>query len=242
MASSEWETLLRVNVLGTTNLFELLTTVYKTEAPPVLMTSSSAVYGEGEADDCSVAEHCPLRPMTPYGVSKATQEMVAGTFVYGGKLPVMIVRPFNLIGPEQPPAFVASSIARQIAQAEARREPARVQLGRLDSQRDFVDVRDAANLYLALLNRDFCGDAFNCGTGVMHSIGQVVEMLRDLAKVDVSLEQQTALFRGADVRAIRADLTKVAAAVGWRPTISFQQSLRDLLTGWRKQVGLERCS
>ncbi len=99
MASLEWPILLQTNVLGTATLLSALATLYANEAPPILMTSSSAVYGEGVAEELFVAEHCPLRPVTPYGVSKAAQEMTAGKFMLTEKLPVIIVRPFNLIGP-----------------------------------------------------------------------------------------------------------------------------------------------
>jgi GDP-4-dehydro-6-deoxy-D-mannose reductase len=238
--SNDWSALLQTNVLGTVNLLKTVLRLRETWKvdPPVLIVSSSAAYGIPVSEDSPLSEGAGLCPVTPYGVSKAAQELVANRFFVAEGMKIIIVRAFNLVGPGQSPDFVCSSIARQIASAEARGESAHVQLGRLDTQRDFIDVRDAVELYATLLQGCSYGHVYNCGSGVTHSIAQVVEFLRKLASVEVVIEQKENLIRSGDIRSQRADIVK-ALATGWKPSRALTASLSDLLDSWRRRVASE---
>ena len=236
--SDDWSALLRVNVHGTVNLLKAVLKLREAGwgDPPILIVSSSAVYGQTAPEDSPISEECPLRPLTPYGASKAAQEFAAHRFFRTDGLRIIRVRTFNLVGPGQVPDLVCSSIARQIAQAEVRGEMAVVRLGRLDTERDFIDVRDAVSLYLKALDVGSPGDVYNCGSGTAHSIGQVLDVFRDLTPVEVKVEQRADVFRKVDILSQRADLTKVFRVTGWKPSIPLVDSLRDLLNEWRNRI------
>lgn len=236
--SDDWSALLHVNVVGTVSLLQGILTLREAGwgSPPVLIISSSAVYGQTTSDDSPISEECSLLPLTPYGVSKAAQELVAYRFFTADGLRILRVRAFNLVGPGQPPDFVCSSIARQIAWAEVHGEPACVRLGRLDTERDFIDVRDAVALYSKVFDTGSPGDVYNCGTGVAHSISQIIDLFRGLSSVEVKVEQRVNLVRRADVSSQRADLTNVSRVTGWKPSIPLVTSLSDLLNEWRSRT------
>jgi GDP-4-dehydro-6-deoxy-D-mannose reductase len=236
--SDDWSALVRVNVHGTVNLLKAVLKLRKAGwgDPPILIVSSSAVYGQTAPEDSPISEECPLQPLTPYGASKAAQEFAAHRFFRTEGLRVLRVRTFNLVGPGQVPDLVCSSIARQIAQAELREGVAVVKLGRLDTERDFIDIRDAVSLYLKTLDVGLPGDVYNCGSGTAHSIGQVVDVFRGLTPVEVKVEQRADVFRKVDILSQRADLTKVFRVTGWKPSIPSADSLRDLLNEWRSRV------
>ena len=240
-ASADWPALLHTNVLGTVNLLKAIHTLRDAGDgdPPILVTSSSGVYAPTGPEDPPITEEHAVSPVTPYGVSKAAQELAAHRFFAAEGMRIVTVRTFNLVGPDQSSDFVCSSIAQQIARAEARDEPAYVRLGDLDRERDFVDVRDAVDVYLMLLDGGSEGHAYNCGSGIAHSIGRVVELLSTAASVEVFVEQRAERSRRGDVRSQRADVTRTFAATGWKCSIPLGTSLRDLLDGWRRRVAQE---
>jgi GDP-4-dehydro-6-deoxy-D-mannose reductase len=235
--SVDWDALLRINVGGTANLLGALALHRQIQGkdPTILIVSSSAAYGAAPMEGRPVAEDCLLRPVSPYGVSKAAQELTALQFYFTERMKIVVVRPFNLVGPGQPVHFVCSSLACQIATAEKRQEPAIVQMGRLDSERDFIDIRDAVDLYVRILEKGTPGRAYNCGSGVVHSIEQALCLLKELAFVEVRIQQKDDRFRSGDVRSLWADLTTVTMATGWKPLVSLETSLHDLLESWRRQ-------
>jgi GDP-4-dehydro-6-deoxy-D-mannose reductase len=243
-ASDDWSALLRINVLGTVSLLQAVLDLREAGwgNPPVLIVSSSAVYGRSASGDSPIPEESCLSPLTPYGVSKVAQELAAYRFFIADGLRVLRVRTFNLVGPGQPSDLVCSSIARQIARAEVQGVPARVRLGRLDTERDFIDVRDAVALYSKLLDTGSPGDVYNCGTGVAHSISQIIDLFHGLASVEVKVEEEVNLIRRGDVPSQRADLTKVGGVTGWKPLIPLVTSLSDLLNESRRRALEERGS
>lgn len=239
--SEDWSALFRANVLGTVNLLSAVLGLRQAGQgdPSVLVVSSSTVYGQPATRHSTISEECPLCPLTPYGVSKVAQELAAYRFFLVEGMRIVRVRTFNPVGPGQPPHLVCSSIARQIARAEARGEPAHVRVGRLDTERDFVDVRDAVSLCSKILWGGSPGDVYNCGSGVAHSVEQVAKILRSLASVEVKFEQATGLMRRVDVRFQQADLARVSAAMDWRPCTPLVNSLGDLLEEWRRRIACD---
>jgi GDP-4-dehydro-6-deoxy-D-mannose reductase len=227
--------LLESNVVATENLLDAACTLQ--EPVRVLVTGSSAVYGY--AGPGPIPESAPLRPVGPYGVSKVAAELLALSYHAVRQLPVAVVRPFNLVGPGQPEAYVCGKIVRQVAEIESgKREE--ISLADLTSRRDFVDVRDVAGACWSLAGvpefGDRCaGKAFNVGSGKAHSVAGVIEMVRKITgkRYPVLLPEKERLIL---VPSQRSDNSLIMATCGWKPAIPLIQSLRDMLACERERV------
>ena len=190
-----------------------------------------------------------MRPVGAYGRSKVLQEHVAFQYRQLTGLDVVCVRPFNHIGPGQSDRFVVSSLARQIARAEAGLASATIQLGRTDTARDFTDVRDVVQAYLGCLRDGEAGTVYNIGSGRSYSIAEIAERLAATAAVPVSFTSVAARARPGDILRTQCDASRVSRCIGWAPRISIEHTLRDTLDYWREQVnsphrpgGMERAA
>ncbi len=216
-------------VLGTAHLFEALAVF--AGHPRVVLVSSSAVYGTPPSPDVILTEEAPFRPATAYGAAKAAQELVAGQLARAGEIPLCIVRTFNLVGPSEPSAYVCASLARQVDAIASGGEPV-VRAGRLDTTRDFVDVRDAAQAYVSVLERGQPGAIYNVCSEQSVSIRDVLDRLLRLAGLgpaQVRVEEEPGRRRMTDVLYQRGSAERLRAATGWRPRFSLDESLRVLL-------------
>jgi len=142
-------------------------------------------------------------------------------------LKIIRARIFNLLGPGQPEHLVPMTFIRQLRNCRAG-EADRLKVGNLDTRRDFVDVRDVAAAFEALLDRGEGGQAYNVGSGTDVSIREVIESVFRLAGFSVPLETDPSRFRRADVPCVRADVTKISASTGWRARISLDESLQTM--------------
>lgn len=217
---------LRVNVLGTAGV--LAAARRANEDATVLVVSSAEVYGALSGAELPVSEDAPLRPATPYAASKAAAENVAVQAWLGYGQRVVVVRPFNHVGPGQPPTFAVPALARRVA--EARRTGAtELTVGTVTTRRDFTDVRDVVRAYRLLVERGDPGTVYNVCSGVDVAISDVAHTLMALAGVDLRLVTDPALVRPVDVPVLRGDPSRLAAATGWAPLISLDETLRDVL-------------
>jgi GDP-4-dehydro-6-deoxy-D-mannose reductase len=222
------------NVLGQLNLFEA---VRELDRPiRIHVAGSSEEYGLVLPADTPIREDCQLRPLSPYGVSKVAQDLLAYQYWQSYRLHVVRTRGFNHTGPRRGEVFVTSSFARQIAEIEkGLREPV-VLVGNLDSVRDFTDVRDMVQAYWLALDRGVPGDVYNICSGRGHTARQVLDILLDLAHVKVTVREDPARMRPSDVTLLVGDCSKFQSITGWRPTIPFEVTLKDLLEHWRKRL------
>jgi GDP-4-dehydro-6-deoxy-D-mannose reductase len=202
----------------------------------ILVVGSSEEYGLVQPDELPVKEANPLRPTSPYAVSKVAQDMLGLQYHLSHKLFTVRVRPFNHIGPRQRLGFVAPDFARQIAEAEAGLQEPIIQVGSLEPKRDFSDVRDVVQGYHAALTEGEPGEVYNVGSEQAHSIGEMLDGLLSMASVPLKVEQDPARLRPADVPVVVSDCSRLRDRTGWRTTIPFEQSLRDVLDYWREQV------
>jgi GDP-4-dehydro-6-deoxy-D-mannose reductase len=152
-------------------------------------------------------------------------------------IPSLIARAFNHVGPRQAPSFVASSIAKQIAEIEAGRRPARLEMGNLDSERDIMDVRDTVRAYRAMMKSAKPGIAYNVCSGRALPIRTLVELLKAKAFVPITIDQDPARFRPNDTPLVLGDHSRLTADTGWSPQIRIDQTVGDLLAYWRQQIG-----
>jgi GDP-4-dehydro-6-deoxy-D-mannose reductase len=221
---------LETNVIGTHHVLEGVRTL-DIDAR-VLVTGSAAVYA---ASNEPLTEDSPIHPDSPYGVSKLAQEQV-GLAAAAEGLRVVVTRSFNHIGPRQDAAFAAASFARQIALAERGRAPAILRAGNLAPRRDLTDVRDTVRAYVALAEHGRPGTVYNVCSGRAIAMQELVDGLRAIATVPVTIETDPALFRPHDAPLVLGDRTRLTTDTGWQPEIPLNQTLTDLLAYWRAQL------
>ena len=222
------------NILGALHLLDAC----RTHEPKarLLIVSSNEVYGPAPPEAQPLREDRPLRPVNPYAVSKAAQEMLALQYAHSYGLDVVVARPFNHIGPGQTDRFVVSAFARQVVEVE-RGERQSVAVGNLDVARDFTDVRDVVRAYVLLLEHGARGGIYNIGRGMAVQIAGVLDTLCRLARVHVTVERDPTRMRPSDAPVMMGDTARLRQATGWEPQISLTQSLSETLAWWRAELG-----
>ena len=232
-----WESpsaVLSVNVLGTACV---LAAARALAAPPVVLVVSSAeVYGIVGEGDLPLDESAAVAPVSPYAASKAAAEQVALQAWRGYGQPVIVVRPFNHVGPGQSRTFAVSALASRIAQAE-RDGTKTLSVGTLSARRDFTDVRDVVRVYRRLAEVGEPGTTYNVCSGVDVSMADIAGRLLALAGADLKLVTDPQLVRPVDLPALRGNPARVRAATSWRPEIGLETTLHDVLSYWRAQPG-----
>src|SRR5438067_6905483 len=202
------------NLHGQMNLFEALLSAGI--RPRVLVIGSSDEYGRVAPDEVPTHENVPLRPTTPYAVSKVGQDVMGFQYFAQHGLPVVRVRPFNHTGPGQDARFVMPSFARQLAEIEqGEREPI-LRVGNLDVARDFTDVRDMVCAYRLALVAGIPGDVYNLGSGRSVRIAEMVDELIALCRIPVQTRVDQTLLRPSDVPRQEADTRKFTTLTGWQ--------------------------
>ena len=220
------------NVLATHYLFDALRA--SGLRPRVVVTGSATVYAPS---DRALTETDTVRPNSPYGTSKLAQEMVTRRAWEDDELPGLIARSFNHFGPRQAPAFVAPSLAKQIAEIEAGKSEPTLTMGNLESQRDLMDVRDTVRAYRAMMQSAKPGVTYNVCSGRPTPIRSLVDLFVKKARVKVDVVQDPALFRPNDTPLILGDLSRLRTDTGWSPQIPLEKTVDDLLDYWRRLTG-----
>ncbi len=232
-----WQTMAN-NIRAQLNILQALVDVEN--KPRVLVIGSADEYGMIAPDELPITETTPLRPYSPYAVSKISQDMLGYQYYASHGLPVVRVRPFNHIGPRQSPAFVTSDFAKQVAEIEAGlREPV-MYVGNLEARRDFTDVRDMVRGYYLALEHGEVGEVYNLGAERAYSIREVLDMLLAMSEAEIEVVPDPARLRPSDVPVVVSDCSKFRQQTEWQPTISLRESLRDILNYWRDRVNEAR--
>jgi GDP-4-dehydro-6-deoxy-D-mannose reductase len=178
----------------------------------------------------------PLRPLSPYAVSKVAQDLLGWQYFKSYGLKVVRTRGFNHTGPRRGDVFICSDFAKQIVEIEkGKREPV-MYVGNLDAKRDFTDVRDMVRAYWLSLEKGEFGDVYNLGTGKTYSMKEILDRLLAISGIDVKIEVDPDRLRPSDVQILLSDSSKFRKLTGWEPRITFDQSLRDLLEYWRERI------
>ncbi|MCP4167040.1 MAG: GDP-mannose 4,6-dehydratase [Chloroflexi bacterium] len=222
------------NVHSQLNLFKAL--LISDLDAKILVVGSGESYGAITPSDLPINEQTPLRPTSPYGVSKVAQDMLGWQYFHSHGLHTVRVRPFNHIGPGQSEVFVTSSFAKQITKIEAGRQPPELSHGNLDAQRDFTDVRDMVRAYWLILNQGEPGAVYNIGNGRAVSIGSILDIMLDQVDVAITCQPHPNRMRPSDIPTIICDPSRLQKRTGWQPHIPLQQSLRDILADWRQRI------
>lgn len=225
---------LHTNVIGTTNLLDAVR--LSGVDPKIHICSSSEVYGQVMEEEVPIRESNPFRPASPYAVSKVGEDMIALQYFLSYGIKTIRTRMFTHTGPRRGDVFAESAFAQQIAEIEAgvRQNPVRV--GNLDSVRTFSDVRDAVRAYWLLLEKCPPGEVYNIGGNETMTIGEMLEILKSMARCPIEHAVDPLLLRPSDVTLQIPDISKFIRATNWRPQIPVRKTLEDLLNYHRKRI------
>lgn len=222
-----------VNVGGTLNLIGEMGRV--SPHGRILVVSTAHVYGHAGGAQEALDEEAPLRGDGLYGLTKLAADRAALLYAARMQRAVMTVRPVNHIGPGQSPDFVVPAFALQLAEIAAGLRPPELRVGNLDSVRDFLDVRDTVRAYRLLLERGVAGRAYNIASGNRLRVGDVLEMLCQIAGARPRLVTDPALYRPTDVQPLLST-ARLRDDTGWRPEIPLEQTLRDIYEDARARL------
>jgi GDP-4-dehydro-6-deoxy-D-mannose reductase len=224
-----------VNALGTARLFDALRALRDRPVPRVVVVSSGEVYGAREPAEQPLRESLAPQPITTYAASKVASEAIALASARTYGISTIVTRAFNHIGPGQSDRFAVAAFARGLAAIAAGAKPV-LEVGNLTARRDFLDVRDVVDAYIALAERGTSGEIYNVCSGLPVAIQEVLRQLIMLARVAVEVREDPARLRPSDVPLAYGDNAKLRAATGWQPRFTLAQSLRDAYADARARL------
>ena len=227
------EQTMKTNVIGTMNVLEAVRSLCPECA--VLVCGSSEEYGMVHPSECPIKETNPLRPLSPYGVSKVATDLLGYQYAHSYGMKIVRTRAFNHSGVGRGTNFVTTTICRQAAEIAAGKRDS-FYLGNCDAVRDFTDVRDTVNAYRLLLEgvdagRIESGEVFNIATNYGHTIKRVVDMAASASFQFIECDESK--MRPSDVPVLIGDYYKLKEATGWTPTIPFSQTIREMVD-WQR--------
>src|SRR5438067_9189078 len=203
--------------------------------PRVVVLGSADEYGRPIGAARRLDEATPLRPLSPYGVSKVTQDLLALQYHLSHGLAAIRIRPFNHAGPAQAPTFAVASFAQQIARIELGKQPPVLKVGNLEARRDLTDVRDVVRAYLLAAEKGKSGEVYNVGSGTATPLREVVALLLKMTRTRISLEVDPARKHAVEAEVYVCDARRFQRLTGWRPKVGLERMLRDTLDDWRRQ-------
>ncbi len=225
---------METNVVGQINIFEAVRELGLDTR--IQIACSSEEYGHVNEDEVPIKETNPLRPLSPYAVSKVAQDYLGYQYHQSYDMFIVRTRGFNHTGPRRGDVFVVSNFSKQIVEAEKGiREPV-MYTGNLEAKRDFTDVRDMVRGYWLSLEKGEPGEVYNLASNSTHTIQSVLDKLISMAKVKIEVKQDPARMRPSDVMILYGDNTKFKKQTGWEPKIPFDKTLEDTLNYWRERL------
>ena len=221
----------QLNTIGLINILEAVWTV--NPKIRVLAVGSSDEYGSLEERGANVTEDIPVKPITPYAISKHAQELFAQLYVRAYDMDICMIRMFNLGGPNQGLGYMISDFASGIAEVEVGKRPY-LSVGNLTSARDFTHVEDACRAVRLIAEKGHVGEVYNVCSGTTHTAQEVLYKLINMANVPVEVHQDPARMRPSDTPVICGNHDKLTDHTGWEPKLSLEKILFDSLEYWRR--------
>jgi GDP-4-dehydro-6-deoxy-D-mannose reductase len=225
------------NAMGTLNLLEAVCA----RAPDalVLCVSSGEVYGGVPSDQQPVTEDSEVRPLSPYGASKASMELICGQYAASRELRMLVFRAFNHFGPGQSDAFAASDFAHQVALAERDgADEALLGVGNIEARRDFTDVRDMVRAYLGGVESGLTG-TYNACSGSAVAIRTLIDLMGQATELPIRVEVESRSLRSSDQPVLYGSADRLRAEIDWAPAIPPERTVADLLDWWRAKLSDE---
>lgn len=202
----------------------------------VVIVSTGEIYGAVTPADLPIDEDTPMRPVSPYAVSKITQDYLALQYHLAHKIDVVRIRPYNHIGPGQKAGYVVADFVKQVVEIEKGKKEPVISVGNLHAKRDFTDVRDIVKAYELAMRLGKSGDVYNLGSGQSRKIDDILQLLLSLSSKKITVSVDTSRFRPIDVPEIVCDYHKFHQLTGWKPEIPFEKTIQDILDYWRQIV------
>ena len=222
------------NIVGQLNILEA---VRETNLPVrILVVGSSEEYGLVHEDEVPITEDNPLRPLSPYGVSKVGQDLLGFQYFQSYGMHIIRTRAFNHTGPRRGEVFVTSNFCRQSVLIEKGKQEAVIKVGNLEAKRDFTDVRDVVRAYWLALEKGTVGEVYNICSGRSWVISDLLEKIVEIAGIKIEITKDETRMRPSDVKILQGSHEKFTKATGWEPEIPMEKTIADLLDYWRERV------
>lgn len=177
-----------------------------------------------------------MHPTSPYAISKIAQDLLGFQYYLSYNLNIVRVRPFNHIGPRQKPTFVVAGFSKQIADIEAGLQEPILKTGNLSAIRDFTDVTDMVKAYWLAINKGEIGEVYNIGSGIGHSMEDILKILLSLSGKKIKILTDKKLLRPSDNPVLICNVNKFQKLTGWKPTVNIKESLNKVLDYWRNKI------
>ncbi len=200
------------------------------------LACSSEEYGLVAEEDLPIAEDSPLRPLSPYGVSKVAQDLLGYQYYKSYSMFIIRTRAFNHTGPRRGEVFATSNFAKQIVRIELGLQEPLIAVGNLSARRDFTDVRDTVSAYYLALTSGSAGEVYNVCSGKSYSMEEVLNLLLEISGVKAEVKVDPTRLRPSDVNVLEGDCAKITRELAWKPKIDFSKTLSDLLDYWRNML------
>lgn len=220
----------QLNTVGLINILEAARVINPTIR--VLTVGSSDEYGSLKESGANVTEDTPVKPITPYAISKRAQELFAQLYVCSYGMDICMIRLFNLGGAGQTKGYMISDFASGIAEVEAGKKDV-MSVGNLESARDFTHVKDACRAVRLIAEKGHAGEVYNICSGVTYTVQEVLDKLIALAKTEIKVVQDPARMRPSDTPVVCGNHNKLTAHTGWNPELNIDEILKDALDYWR---------
>jgi len=230
------EETMSTNIMAELNIFETVRQIGIN--PWIQIAGSSEEYGMTHKDELPIKETNPLRPLSPYAVSKVTQDLLGYQYFMSYGLNIIRTRGFNHTGPRRPSVFVCSDFAKQIVEIEKDLHDPTIYVGSLETKRDFTDVRDIIRGYWLALEKGIPGEVYNICSGKGYKIGEILDMLLGMTSnhTKIKVKKDSARMRPSDVPVLVGNSTKFRKQTGWKPKIPFEKTLKDIMDYWRERI------
>jgi len=222
----------QLNTVGLINILETVRAV--NPKIRVIAVGSSDEYGNLKEIGANVTEDIPVKPITPYAISKQAQELFAQLYVRSYGMDICMIRLFNLGGPGQAKGYMISDFASGIAEVEAGKKEF-MSVGNLESARDFTHVKDACRAVRLIVEKGHTGEVYNISSGTTHKAQEVLDKLVGMANKSIEVKQDPARMRPSDTPVVCGNHDKLTAHTGWQPELGLDQILADALNYWRAQ-------
>lgn len=222
-----------LNIIGSLNILEAVRQGGLKSR--ILLIGSSDQYGKIQKDQCPISETTEQKPMTPYAVTKRTQEDMGKIYAEAYNMDVCMTRSFNHVGVGQAIGFVIPDLAYGIARIEAGLDE-KLTVGNLEAYRDFSDVRDIVRAYRMIAEKGKSGTVYNIGSGSTYQIKELLGILLKNANKPIQVISDHTRMRVADTPVLQCDYSLLKKDTGWKPEISIEDTLYQMLEHYRKEV------